>query len=232
MKSVLILFITIVAQLNVWLGFSSIGFAAAHASEPSLNNSVACTYENQPPIMPIMNQNNAYDVGIGILPLRIYSFEPEQSSAEIDFYFTIEYLVDKQLDDTKCLGFAANDVWKIFYNPDIEFMSISNPQENQGASWLIEDGRFAYLTRISGTISIESDLRRFPFDETLIRVTVASEDNIETTRLSPSIWYHENFSELKEYFDRIKVPGWKPRTSKFSVEKYQFLLVSENFLYI
>lgn len=197
---------------------SSIVFAGSDYLDSPLNAAVNCAYEGQDPIMPLQNDKGSFEVGVGILPLRVSSFDVEESSAKIDFYFTVEYLVDANLPDAKCLGDSAGDVWKIFYNPDLEFVNISDPNEFQGSSWLIEDGRFAYLTRVTGTVDVDSNLRTFPFDEALIRVTVASEDDSHITRLLPSVWYHKDLSQLATSLDRITVKGWRITNANFESE--------------
>jgi hypothetical protein len=197
---------------------SSIVFAGSDYLDSPLNASLNCAYEGQDLIMPLRDDKGSFEVGIGILPLSVSSFDAEESSATIDFYFTVEYLVDANLPDTKCLGNLAGDVWKLFYNPDLEFMNIPDPQEVQGSSWLIEDGRFAYLTRVMGTVNVDSGLARFPFDQALIRVIVAGEDAAHITRLLPSVWYHEDLSQLATSLDRVRVRGWRIRDANFDLE--------------
>jgi hypothetical protein len=93
-------------------------------------------------LVPKKGISGAYEVGVGIVPHSITKFNTKEGTADIDFYFTVEYELDKTFSDIKCVGEDAKDVWKIFYNPDIEFLSIPDPQTAQGFHWLVDKNRF------------------------------------------------------------------------------------------
>lgn len=166
--------------------------------------------------LPEVNPANKFVVGIGIYPISIKNISPEENNAEIDFYLTIEYPLEKAIPDVKCVGEHSYDVWRIFYNPDIELMSISNPEYLQGQHWMVEDGRFAFMTRAKGNINLNGDFSKFPFDKLSVRIAVSGEDSSKYLILSPSKWYHEDLNDLVSEFSGLSIPGWSLEDAFFS----------------
>ena len=103
---------------------------------------ISCTDERNKKLTPNKGNNDAYEVGVGIVPLNITKFNLRESSVDIDFYLTVEFILSSKVQDVKCVGDDAKNVWKIFYNPDIEFMNIPDPQYMQGFHWLVKENRF------------------------------------------------------------------------------------------
>jgi hypothetical protein len=132
------------------------------------NYTIACTGTETKNFLPITDDKGIFKVGIGIVPLGITKFNLKESSAEVDFYLTIEYLLKEKVNNITCVGDDASNVWKIFYNPDIEFMNIPNPEYLQGWHWLVQDNRFIYMTRVRGTAFIDGSFHKFPFDKAQI----------------------------------------------------------------
>ena len=170
-------------------------------------------------ILPKVNQNGLFEIGIGIAPISIREISPEDNLAEIDFYLTIEYDIDINLPNVKCVGNKSSNVWNIFFNPDIEFMTISGPEYLQGDHWMIENNKFAYMTRVRGNVELNGNFRFFPFDTLSIRVTVSGEDNSKAVLLKPSVWYHSSLSNFLSEFQGIQIPGWT--LSKAFFKKYE-----------
>ena len=114
-------------------------------------------------ILPKINKDGLFEIGIGIAPISIREISPENNLAEIDFYLTIEYDIEKNLPNVKCVGNKSSKVWDIFFNPDIEFMTISGPEYLQGDHWMIENKKFAFMTRVRGKVELNGNFRYFPF---------------------------------------------------------------------
>lgn len=184
--------------------------------QASQSRQIFCDSKLSHKLFPVKDKNGAYEVGVGIVPLNITKFNLKESSAEVDFYLTIEYRLQERVTDVKCVGEDAQSVWRIFYNPDIEFMNIPNPEYMQGWHWLISGNRFIYMTRAKGTVAIDGDFRRFPFDSTKISFTASGEDNIKVMRLHPSEWYHPSAEALQKQMDGVKIPGWQLNGAAFS----------------
>lgn len=170
-------------------------------------------------ILPKINQDGLFEIGIGIAPISIREITPENNLAEIDFYLTIEYDIEKNLPNVKCVGNKSSKVWDIFFNPDIEFMTISGPEYLQGDHWMIENKKFAFMTRVRGKVELNGNFRYFPFDTLSIKVTVSGEDNSKAVLLKPSIWYHSSLSNFLSEFQGIQIPGWT--LSKAFFKKYE-----------
>jgi len=159
-------------------------------------------------ILPTLNSNDQFEIGIGIYPISIKNISSENNIAEIDLYLTIEYDIEEDIPNIKCVGQDADKVWDFFFNPDIEIMSISNPEYLQDFHWMIENKKFAYMTRLTGTVELNGNFIYFPFDELLVKIIVAPEDNSNAVILKSSSWYHENLDQLLEEFSDLKIPGW------------------------
>ena len=177
---------------------------------------ISCNDERNKKLTPKKGNNDAYEVGVGIVPLNITKFNLRESSVDIDFYLTVEFILSSKVQDLKCVGDDAKNVWKIFYNPDIEFMNIPDPQYMQGFHWLVKENRFIYMTRVKGTASIDGNFRNFPFDTTKISLTSSGEDNNEVMKLHPSSWYHPKLNSLSSQFDSVRVPGWSLKNAQFT----------------
>ena len=191
----------------------------ADTLEAARGNRSICSEIPERPILPKVNSANQFVVGIGIYPISIKNISPEKNNAEIDFYLTIEYPIESAIADVKCVGDLSTEVWNIFYNPDIEFMSISNPEYLQGQHWMIENGRFAFMTRAKGNIDLNGDFRQFPFDKLSVKVSVAGEDSSKYLLLTPSKWYHSDLNDLISEFSDLSIPGWSLVDAFFS--KYE-----------
>ena len=198
-----------------------------HEVEATSNNPVIdargdqsiCNKSFNKEILPKINQDGLFEIGIGIAPISIREISPEDNLAEIDFYLTIEYDIDLNLPNVKCVGNKSSNVWDIFFNPDIEFMTISGPEYLQGDHWMIENDKFAYMTRVRGNVELNGNFRFFPFDTLSIRVTVSGEDNSKAVLLKPSTWYHSSLSNFLSEFQGIQIPGWT--LSKAFFKKYE-----------
>lgn len=179
---------------------------------------------NLPPnglLMPKKGATGAHEIGIGIEPHSLTKFNTKEGTAEIDFYYTIEYELAEPLEDIKCVGNDAKSVWDIFYNPSIEFFSISNPVEGQGFHWLIEKNRFVYLTRINGTIVLDGDFRLFPFDKVTASIKMAAGEDDRKILLKPSLWYMPEYPDIAKEISKLRiVSGWSLADAKFVNVKY------------
>ena len=207
---------------TVTLLISSLSSAQANDLSPlhaARGNEEICNLDLEDQILPKLNTENKFEVGIGIQPLSIRNISTKDNSAEVDFYFTIEYEIDEIFPDVKCVGGKAENVWDIFYNPDIEFMSIANPDYTQGFHWMIEKNRFAYMTRVRGSLELNGNFRQFPFDHLLLKITASPEDSSETVILKPSTWYNGDLDDLMSDFDNIRVPGWELDRAYFEHEE-------------
>jgi hypothetical protein len=172
-------------------------------------------------VMPKKGTTGAHEIGIGIEPHSLTKFNTKEGTAEIDFYYTIEYELAEPLEDLKCVGNDAKSVWDIFYNPSIEFFSISNPVEGQGFHWLIENNRFVYLTRINGTIVLDGDFRLFPFDNVNASIKMAAGEDDRKILLKPSLWYMPEYPNISKEISKIRiVSGWSLVDAKFVNVKY------------
>ena len=178
-----------------------------------------CTLNVKKQILPKLNKDGKFEIGIGIQPISIKDISPKDNSAEVDFFLTIEYKIVETLPDVKCVGSKAEKVWDIFYNPDIEFMSISNPEYVQGYHWIIEKNRFAYMTRARGRVELNGNFRSFPFDDILLKIISSPEDSLETVVLKPSLWYHKDINNLTSDFSNIKFSGWNLKHAYFESKK-------------
>jgi len=167
---------------------------------------------------PETTPDGKYSVGIGIQPIRITNVSPSESVALVDFYLTIEYRLAAEHPDVKCVGHLGDTVWQRFYNPDIEMLSMHNPEAVQGHHWMVEDGRFAYMTRVKGNAEINGNFRLFPFDTIEIPITVGGEDSSKYLDLVPSHWYHEASSveEITLPLDGINLPGWRVNSAHYT----------------
>ena len=174
-------------------------------------------------IMPKKDPSGAYKVGIGIQPHSLTNFNTREGTAEIDFYFTIEYELEGQFRDKKCLNMNhTENVWSVFFNPRIEFRSIPNPREAQGSHWLIDNNRFAYQTRINGTIFLNGDFRLFPFDTVIAAITMTGGEDDSTLLLVPSTWYMPDYPDLSKEISDLKISGWSLLNARFVNRKYQW----------
>lgn len=159
-------------------------------------------------IMPKKGPTGAYEVGVGIVPHSLTKFDTKDGTADIDFYFTVEYELEGEHADIKCVGDDAADVWKIFYNPDVEFMTIPDPEAAQGFHWLIEKNRFVFMTRLKGSVVLAGDFRWFPFDRVVAPIRMQGEDDDRILRLKPSKWYLPNYPDLTKEMSTLRLPGW------------------------
>jgi hypothetical protein len=182
-------------------------------------NEYICELNLKSQILPKLNKDKKFEIGIGIQPISIKNISPKDNSAEVDFFLTIEYKIDKNIPDVKCVGSKAEKIWDIFYNPDIEFMSISDPEYVQGYHWLIEKNRFAYMTRVKGHVELNGNFRSFPFDSLFLKITASPEDSAETVVLAPSLWYHKDVNNLSSDFSNIKFAGWNLERAYFDRKK-------------
>lgn len=180
---------------------------------------------------PKVTEDNRYEVGIGIQPIRVTNISPSNNIAVVDFYLTIEYPLSESHANVKCVGHLANDVWKRFYNPDIEMMTIHDPETVQGHHWMVENNRFAYMTRVKGSANIVGNFRYFPFDELEIPIVVAGEDSSAYMDLVPSEWYHEAAStdEIEISLEGIHVPGWRMENAFFTEVDSEWVSESEEY---
>lgn len=199
------------------VAFSTLSVSSwADTLEAARGDRSICSEIPERHILPKVNSSNQFVVGIGIYPISIKNISPEKNDAEIDFYLTIEYPTENAIADVKCVGHLSAKVWDIFYNPDIEFMSISNPEYLQGQHWMIENGRFAFMTRVKGNIDLNGDFRHFPFDRLSVKVSVAGEDSSKYLLLAPSQWYHSDLNDLISEFSDLSIPGWSLVDAFFS----------------
>jgi hypothetical protein len=204
----------ILRVLTSLLGISVIFFYSiqkVHANSISL----VCGKPSKQILYPAKNLQGIYQVGVGIVPLNVTKFNLKESSVEVDFYLTIEYQLQHKVNNVKCVGDDAKDVWKNFYNPDVEFMNIPNPEFMQGSHWLVSDNRFIYMTRVKGTASIDGNFRQYPFDSIKIVFTASGEDNNSILELNPSSWYHPDLGSLANQMKSVRVPGWRLKDAKF-----------------
>jgi hypothetical protein len=195
-----------------------ISFGNVHgASDHGRGNTQLCQSTDSQ-YKPKVNDDNRYVVGIGIQPIRLSDVSPSDGRVIVDFYLTIEYELSSAHPNVKCVGHLAHRVWERFYNPDIEIMTIHNPENPQGFHWMVEDNRFAYMTRIEGHATIVGDFRLFPFDELEIPIIVAGEDSSTYLDLIPSRWYHESdtVQGIQIPTQDISVPGWRIDHVKFT----------------
>jgi hypothetical protein len=195
----------------VCIFMASLNCAHAKSNSPlylARGNEDICALNLKNQILPKLNKDGKFEVGIGMQPISIKDISPKDNSAEVDFFLTIEYEIEEKLNDVKCVGSKAEKIWDIFYNPDIEFMSISDPEYVQGYHWLIEKNRFAYMTRVRGHVELNGNFRSFPFDNLLLKIIASPEDSSETVILKPSLWYHKNINNLTSDFSNIKFAGW------------------------
>ena len=160
-------------------------------------------------IMPKKGSTGAYEVGVGIVPHSLTKFNTKDGTADIDFYFTIEYEIQGEYPDVKCTGEDAKNVWNIFYNPDIEFLSIPDPQTLQGFHWLVTKNRFVFMTRLKGSVVIRGDFKWFPFDRVVAPLRMQGEDNDRTLVLKPSAWYLPNYPDLSKEMSNLRISGWE-----------------------
>ncbi|WP_157809078.1 ligand-gated ion channel [Spiribacter roseus] len=167
---------------------------------------------------PKLTRDNRYEVGIGIQPIRVTNISPSNNIAVVDFYLTIEYPLSRPHANVKCVGHLADNVWQRFYNPDIEMMSIHDPETVQGHHWMVQNNRFAYMTRVKGSANIVGNFRYFPFDELEIPIIVAGEDSSAYMDLVPSKWYHEaaSIDKIEISLGGIHVPGWRMENASFT----------------
>lgn len=172
--------------------------------------------------MPRRGAHGAYEVGVGVVPHSITKFNTKEGTADIDFYFTVEYLLDTGLPDIKCVGEDAKDVWKIFYNPDIEFLSIPDPQTAQGFHWLVDQNRFVFMTRLKGTAVLSGDFRWFPFDRVTVPLKMQGEDDDRTLLLRPSHWYLPNYPDISREMENLRISGWKIARAEYINKKHQW----------
>lgn len=145
---------------------------------------------------------------MGIAPHSLTKFNTKDATADIDFYFTVEYELAGTYPDIKCVGEDAKDVWKIFYNPDIEFLSIPEPQTPQGYHWLVDKNRLVFMTRHKGSVVLSGDFRWFPFDRVVAPIRMQGEDDDRTLLLKPSKYYLPNYPDLSREMSNLRLPGW------------------------
>ena len=190
--------------------FSLVGFLMALASPLAANAANPCmAKQGAALITPKKGPTGAYEVGVGIVPHSLTKFNTKDGTADIDFYFTVEYELEGQHADIKCVGDDAKDIWKIFYNPDVEFMSIPEPQTPQGFHWLIEKNRFVFMTRLKGSVVLSGDFRWFPFDRVVAPIRMQAEDDDRILLLKPSTWYLPNYPDLSKEMSSLRLPGWE-----------------------
>ena len=185
----------------LWL-FLLAFISPAHATDPCKPKPGAAL------LLPKKGPTGAYEVGVAISPHSLTKFNTKDATADIDFYFTVEYELAKPHPDAKCVGDDAKEIWKIFYNPDIEFLSIPEPQTPQGFHWLVEKNRFVFMTRLKGSIVLSGDFRWFPFDRVIAPIRMQGEDDDRTLLLRPSRWYLPDYPDLSREMSNLRVPGW------------------------
>ena len=173
-------------------------------------------------LVPKKGISGAYEVGVGIVPHSITKFNTKEGTADIDFYFTVEYELDKTFSDIKCVGEDAKDVWKIFYNPDIEFLSIPDPQTLQGFHWLVDKNRFVFMTRLKGTVVLSGDFRWFPFDRVTVPLRMQGEDDDRNLLLKPSKWYLPNYPDISKEMENLRISGWEIVRAEYIHKKHQW----------
>lgn len=191
-------------------------YAARSTVLENARGSVEVCLRKKSDLITPVTTDGKFNVGIGIVPLSITNVDPQTHSAEIDFYLTVEYEIDASMPNVKCVGKNASQVWEMFYNPDIEFTFISNPEYMQGEHWMVEDNRFAFMTRVRGDIQLIGDFRNFPFDNITINIGVAGEDSSKYLLFHPSDWYHADLNNLLPEFSDIQIPGWHLSKAYFS----------------
>ena len=176
--------------------------------------------ENAGLLLPKRGPNGAFEVGVGIVPHSITKFNTKEGTADIDFYLTVEYVLQNDLVDVKCVGDDAKDVWKIFYNPDIEFLTIPDPQNVQGFHWLIDKNRFVFMTRLKGTVVLLGDFRWYPFDRVTVPLRMQGEDDDRTLLLGPSKWYLPNYPDISREMSNLRISGWEIARAEYVNKKH------------
>jgi hypothetical protein len=217
MKRVYSIPLHILKAFLVLIGLGTADVGGSMAATPAARGDTSlCATSNQL-YTPKKTEQGQYQVGIGIQPVRITNISPADNVAIVDFYLTIEYQLAADHANVKCVGHLADSVWKRFYNPDIEIMTIHDAKTLQGHHWMVENNRFAYMTRVTGNAEIIGNFRYFPFDEIEIPITVAGEDSSLYLDLIPSKWYHEanSIEEIDIPVEGINVPGWRTESASF-----------------